>query len=396
MARGNAEGAGTLADEICSPGTGLFTVPTNEIPRLTSWMPAAGIGALLARAEATVSTVLEALDACTDRGTVGPPLRLLAAELEQVARVCRPYAEAEADVTGELSGGGDPSPGGAVVPNWKEEAHDTFFHIRRARRSRYQWLEDRAWLFSTVSHQLTLGFFDRETALSVVRFIAAELRTARPAAGDASAAGKRSDSVPRHHGGFPEPAGVSHGPLDVWRRGHHFLATACVAARASLPEAVRAIADGDSDTARATLEDCVYSVQAITASYALAGEMSARTYNTVIRPVMCPPHTAVEMNGTLNLEYRSYSREWAKTSAYLVANRERFTDGRLDHRLIPAIETLFLSVLMESHIHVTAAWRLVRGSTALHQDSNSAENGVMVLLSHVAACFQEYQEFIGG
>jgi hypothetical protein len=110
---------------------------------------------------------------------------------------------------------------------------------------------------------------------------------------------------------------------------------------------------------------------------------------------MCPPHTPIEMNGALNLEYRAYLDRWREFSAFLRAHRADFRPGGWPPQLVLPLETLFLTAVMEAHAHVAAAWRLVGSGTALHQHADAAEGGVVVLQHQVTARLADYREFVG-
>ena len=275
----------------------------------------------------------------------------------------------------------DPVP--APVPGtegWKEASHDAFFGIARGPRTAGHWYGDRLRLFAAVAGQLESGLHDRETLLAVLAFVAGQLDPPAPP----------EPGVPAGPGGTPDTA-----PMAVWRRGHHFLATACVAAQHRLEAVERGLPAGDVDRSRADIARAGAAIRAVGASYALAGEFAAVTYQSEVRPLMCPPHTPIEMNGALNLEYRAYLDRWRALSAFLRDHRSEFRPGRWPPQLVLPLETLFLTAVMEAHAHVTAAWRLVGSGTALHQHADAAEGGVVVLQHQVAARLADYREFVG-
>ena len=275
----------------------------------------------------------------------------------------------------------DPVPAPVVgAEGWKETSHDAFFGIARGPRPAGSWYGDRLRLFAAIATQVERGLHDRETVLAVLRFVRTELDPL-PAAEPGPAPGP---------GGEPDLS-----PLAVWRRGHHFLATACVAACAGIDELERGLPAGDLARSRADAVRVGTAIRAIAASYAVAGEFTAATYQAVVRPVMCPPHTPIEMNGALNLEYRAYLDRWRAFSALVRSRREDFRPGGWPPPLVLPLETLFLTAVMEAHAHVTAAWRLVGSGTALHQHADAAEGGVVVLQHQVAARLADYREFVG-
>jgi hypothetical protein len=322
--------------------------------------------AAVADAHTAVDAVVASVDGFEGPAVVAEALRQSAARLGAAAEH---YPSSPAGPVPVLPAG---------APGWKEASHDAFFGISRSTRGPGHWYGDRLRLFADVATQLGRGLHDRETVLAVLGFVSSQL-----------------GAPPLPEPGSPRPdRELDTSPMAVWRRGHHFLATACVAARTGLEELESSVPAGDLARSRADVALTAKAIRAISASYALAGEFTATTYQRVVRPLMCPPHTPIEMNGALNLEYRAYLHRWRALSAFLREHRADFRPGRWPPQLVLPLETLFLTAVMEAHAHVTAAWRLVGSGTALHQHADAAEGGVVVLQQQLAVRLADYREFV--
>jgi hypothetical protein len=348
---------------------GRFVVPVSpagSVPVAAGSATAAAV----AEARAAVDAVVTAVEGFDGPPAVAAALRRSAAALGAAAEH---YPAEPADPVPVLPAG---------TPGWKEASHDAFFGIGRGSRSSGHWYGDRLRLFAAVATQVERGLHDRETVLAVLGFVSSQLDPPAP-----------PEPGPGPRPGLDEELDTS--PMAVWRRGHHFLATACVAARSGLEELERSVPSGDVARARRDIALTAQAIRAISASYALAGEFAGATYQGRVRPLMCPPHTPIEMNGALNLEYRAYLDRWRKVSELLREHRADFRPGGWPPQLVLPLETLFLTAVMEAHAHVTAAWRLVGSGTALHQHADAAEGGVVVLQTQVAARLADYREFVG-
>jgi hypothetical protein len=352
---------------MADPPGGRFVVPAAP----TGCVPVAAgsaVAAAVAQARSAVDAVVTAVEGFDGPPAVAEALRRSAAALGAAAEH---YPAEPAEPV--------PVPP-AGTPGWKEASHDAFFGISRGSRRAGHWYGDRLRLFAAIAAQVERGLHDRETVLAVLGFMSAQLD---------------APPVPEPGPG-PGPGGeLDTSPVAVWRRGHHFLATACVAARTGLEELERSVPSGDVVRARRDIALTARAIRAISASYALAGEFAGATYQGRVRPMMCPPHTPIEMNGALNLEYRAYLDRWRSLSALLRGRRGDFRPGGWPPQLVLPLETLFLTAVMEAHAHVTAAWRLVGSGTALHQHADAAEGGVVVLQTQVAARLADYREFVG-
>lgn len=186
-------------------------------------------------------------------------------------------------------------------------------------------------------------------------------------------------SVAAPAGGLPNDAALPASPgreleldpLVRWKIGHRLFGLTCRAVADTIRMADRSLARGDAEEAAAKLSEAAWRFYSVTAAMEYASACSSRSYVRSIRPTMAPPALAVELAGSMNLDYRVLK----KSLMLLLGKLDRpYTALRRDTpALAVARDELLHADLADHEHHIALAFRLVGAQPALDEtDQGSA------------------------
>jgi hypothetical protein len=130
-----------------------------------------------------------------------------------------------------------------------------------------------------------------------------------------------------------------------WRRGHHaffVLIQGLILAQRQLRQALE---EEDIPAARDALRLCTDLLNGSVAALRLAGNISPRAYEEVVRPSMSPPHVSEGFSGLYNADHNVFIRQLRGLSSAMATLPAALEPDRLRH--IEAVQTVY-----EAHAYV--------------------------------------------